>query len=189
MRATTPTLVLAAVLAASACKTVAEDAAAGPDPLSEPATLQAAEVGTIRNLHTFGDIWLAGQPGAEDFALVEDAGIATVINLRKTDEPVGFDVAACVADNDMLYANPAFRSPDELTDELFGELRELLREAPRPLLLHCGSANRVGAVWIPWRVLDKGVELEQAVAEAKEIGLRSPEYEAKARDYVARQGG
>jgi hypothetical protein len=52
--------------------------------------------------------------------------------------------------------------------------------------LHCASANRVGAVWIPFRVLDQGIELEAAVAGAKAIGLETPEYEAKARDYVER---
>jgi ubiquinone/menaquinone biosynthesis C-methylase UbiE len=53
-------------------------------------------------------------------------------------------------------------------------------------MLHCGSANRVGAVWLTYRVLDQGVPIETAIEEAKTIGLRSPEYEAKARDYIHR---
>jgi hypothetical protein len=52
--------------------------------------------------------------------------------------------------------------------------------------LHCGSSNRVGAVWLPWRVLDGGVEVEKAVAEAKPIGLKKAEYEEKALDYIKR---
>jgi len=35
--------------------------------------------------------------------------------------------------------------------------------------------------------LDEGVALEAAVTEAKTIGLKTPEFETKARDYVARK--
>ena len=52
--------------------------------------------------------------------------------------------------------------------------------------MHYASARRVGAVGVPYRVLDGGIALEDAVTEAKTIGLRTPELETKARDYVAR---
>ena len=56
----------------------------------------------------------------------------------------------------------------------------------RPALVHCGSANRVGAVYLPWRVLDGGLSVEDALAEAKVVGLKTPMYETKALDYIKR---
>jgi protein tyrosine phosphatase (PTP) superfamily phosphohydrolase (DUF442 family) len=69
---------------------------------------------------------------------------------------------------------------------VFVEARKQLKAAERPILLHCGSANRVGAVWLPYRVLDAGLAWDAALAEAKTIGLRTPALEAKAMDYVQR---
>ncbi len=40
---------------------------------------------------------------------------------------------------------------------------------------------------IPWRVLDGGIELEDAVKEGKTVGMKNPDYEAKARDYIKRR--
>jgi len=44
----------------------------------------------------------------------------------------------------------------------------------------------VGPFWIVWRTLDGRLPLEEAVAEARTIGLGSAAYEAKARAYVER---
>lgn len=74
-----------------------------------------------------------------------------------------------------------------MTDEVLDRARAELKAAPRPILMHCASANRVGAVWLPYRVLDGGLSWDDAVAEAKVVGLRSAELEAKARDYVERR--
>jgi len=163
-------------------------ACAGSTP-AQDASVVPATCGTIPNLHAFGDVWLAGQPAATDFAAVKEAGVRTVIDLRHEAEHPGFDERAAVLAAGLTYVALPWNGPDELTDAVFERSRELLDGAQRPLLLHCGSANRVGAVWIPWRVLDGGVPLETAVAEAREIGLKTPAYETKARDYVARQGG
>ena len=146
-----------------------------------------AQLGSIGNVHRFGDVWLAGQPRAEDLALAQERGVRTVLNLRHESEIRGFEEPLVVTELGMRYVSLPWNGPDELTDDVFDRARAVLDTAERPLLLHCGSANRVGAVWIPWRVLDGGISVERAVAEAREIGLETPEYEAKAREYVARQ--
>jgi uncharacterized protein (TIGR01244 family) len=151
-----------------------------PEPVA-PATL-----GALPKVHASGGIWLAGQPSADDLALLPELGVKTVINLRPAKEQKDFDESAAVGALGLAYVNVPFGSPAELNDGIFDELRKLLAETEQPFLLHCASANRVGAVWIPFRVLDQGIELETAVAEAKTMGLKTPEYEAMARDYVAR---
>lgn len=151
-------------------------------------TLEPATCGSIARLHRFGDVYLAGQPAATDFEAVREAGVKTVLNLRPPTEQSGFDEGAAVKALGLAYLNLPISGPADLTDEALGKARTLLNNAERPILVHCASANRVGAIWIPWRVLDGGLGIEEAVAEAKTIGLRTPELEARARDYVTRQG-
>src|SRR6185436_8007108 len=48
--------------------------------------------------------------------------------------------------------------------------------AAGPILLHCGSANRVAGVWAAMEV-QRGKSYEEALAEARKIGLTSPAVE------------
>jgi uncharacterized protein (TIGR01244 family) len=150
-------------------------------------TLEPYTCGSIQRLHTYGGVFLASQPAPEDFAQAKAGGVRTVINLRRDDEQPGFDERAHVEGLGLAYAQVPFNSEAELTDAVFDRGRELLESAERPILLHCASANRVGALWLPWRVLDGGLSVEAALAEAKTVGLKSPAYEAKALDYIARK--
>ena len=99
----------------------------------------------------------------------------------------GFDERRVVEDLGLAYLHLPWNGPGELSDAVFDSAREMLNTAQRPILLHCSSANRVGAVWLPWRVLDGGVSYEHALVEAKVVGLKNPLYEAMARDYIQRQ--
>lgn len=149
--------------------------------------LEPYECGSITRMHTVGGVFLASQPKAADLEQAKHGGIRTVVNLRHASEMPEFDEAQAVSDLGMHYVSLPWQGAAELTDDVFDRARKVLATAERPLLVHCASANRVGAVWIPYRVLDDGVELEAAVAEARTIGLKTPEFEAKARDYVARK--
>lgn len=55
----------------------------------------------------------------------------------------------------------------------------------QPVYIHCGSANRVGAVWLVKRVMQDGWSVDRATAEAKAIGLTAPGLEKFALEYVA----
>jgi uncharacterized protein (TIGR01244 family) len=148
--------------------------------------LEPYECGTITRLHTYGGVFLASQPKPEDFEQAKKGGVKTVINLRHEAEIKEFNEPETVTNLGLRYINLPWDGPDELTDQVFDESRKLLNNTERPILLHCSSANRVGAVWLAWRALDGGLSVEEAAAEAKVVGLKSPPYEEKARDYVAR---
>jgi uncharacterized protein (TIGR01244 family) len=149
--------------------------------------LAPATCGKIARLHRLADVYLAGQPSPEDLAEAKKLGIKTVINLRPDAENKAFNEREAVEAAGLAYVHIPFAGPDEATDAVFGEARKQLKAAERPILLHCGTANRVGAVWLPYRVLDNGIAYDAALAEAKTIGLRNPALEAKAKDYVVRQ--
>lgn len=156
----------------------AEDHVAAADELT-PCTC-----GSISRLHTLNGIYLAGQPTPGDFAQARKDGVKTVINLRHPTEIKEFNEEQVVEAEGLHYVSIPFKEPAELTDAVFEAVRHKLKTAPRPILMHCGSANRVGAVWLPYRVLDGGLTYEEALAEAKIVGLKSSDYENTARAYI-----
>ncbi len=145
-----------------------------------------AQCGSITQLHSYGSVLLASQPESADFALLQQRGVKTVINLRRPTELKDFDEMQVVESAGMVYVNLPIGGPEDLNDALFDSLRAQLKTAARPIFLHCASANRVGAVWLPYRVLDGGLSYEVALAEAKTVGLGSSALEAKAREYIER---
>jgi len=175
-------VLLYSLAACNTPKTASEQAAVG-----QSGSLESVSIGDIRNVHKLDDIWFAGQPAAEDILILNGAGIKSVLNLRHAAEHKDLDEKQIVQSIDMNYVNVPFSGQAQLTDEVFDAVRNELRTAERPLFFHCASANRVGATWLPYRVLDEAVDFEQALREAKEIGLRSPGYLQRAREYIAAQ--
>lgn len=153
-------------------------------PAPGPPVVEAAQLAAVPNVHVFGDIATAGQPAADDFGPIVAAGYRSVLNLRHAEELQGLDEAGLATSLGLEYVSVPWNGLEQLTDDVFDRCRAVLETAERPLFVHCGSANRVGAVWIPWRVLDEGASFEEALAEAKTIGLRTPGYEERAREYI-----
>lgn len=140
----------------------------------------------IRNVHQLDDIYLAGQPSEEGLQTAKAEDIRTVVSLRHANEMTDFDEPKAVEEAGLTYVHLPWNGEGELTDNVFQKARELFAWAERPMLMHCGSANRVGALWVPWRVLGGNIGLEDVMAEAKIIGLKSTAYEQKAREYISR---
>lgn len=131
----------------------------------------------------------AAQPSGEHLGNMAEAGYRAVLDLRTPEEPRGLDESEAVRDAGMEYVNIPV-SPDTLDDETFGRFRELMNDpGRRPILVHCSSANRVGALLMPYLTLDEGRSTEEAARIARQIGLRSDELEQKARQYARSNGG
>ena len=146
--------------------------------------LEPYECGSVKRLHTLGGVFLASQPSADDFKLAASSGVKTVVNLR-TDGELDWDEKSVVEGLGMTYHHVPFRAPETLTEEVLDETRRLLSASDnKPLLLHCASANRVGAIWLAHRVLDQGVSYEDAMAEARTVGLKMPGYESRVDAYI-----
>ena len=151
--------------------------------------LEACEIGAIPNLHRFGRIFLAGQPSLADFGAAQELeNVRTVINLRTESEMTDSGQEATLKRLKIEYHHLPFAAPETLTDEVFDATRKLVSDRKNlPLILHCKSANRVGAIWLVHRVLDGQQSYEQALAEAKQVGLRFAPYEQKAKAYIDRE--
>ena len=118
----------------------------GDEKKKVPPKLESCELGSTYNVHRFGKIYLAGQPSQDDFQLAKKEGIKTVINLRP-DSEMQWNEKDFLKSVELEYHHIPFREPESLKDKVFDDIRKLLRDKKKqPVILHCASANRVGAI-------------------------------------------
>ena len=114
-------------------------------------------------------------------------GFKSVINLRLASEAnANIELNAAHARSLRLnYIHIPFNAQQPEPRVLDEFLAAIANKANQPAYVHCGSANRVGAVWLAKRVLQDGWTIEKATEEAKLIGLRSEPLEKFALSYIA----
>jgi uncharacterized protein (TIGR01244 family) len=140
------------------------------NPESTPSALQLA------NLHKpEPGVYTAGhlQPG--DIAHLRAAGIRHVINLTLDSETPGFDEAAAVRSAGIAYDNLPIAGPQDLIRENVQVFDRFVSGSPGPLLVHCASSNRVGAMAALRAAWINGKPVEEAIAEGRAWGLESLE--------------
>lgn len=178
-------LVATATLAAPAAAT--SSSRPRPTPVADSSAIVAMLAGVTNGACPVPGVATGGQPAAAHLQALAKGGFHTVLDLRTSEEARGFDEPVTAKRAGLRYESVPFM-PATLGDAQFDRVREVLRRTDgRGVFVHCASANRVGAVMVPWLVLDRGWTLDRALALAKTNGLRSPEMEAKARDYVSRK--
>lgn len=128
----------------------------------------------------------AGQPTEQHLNRLAEAGYKTVVDLRTPEEtPRPDEWGMVVRRAGMEYVNIPVGHID-IDNETFDRFRELMRDGGRrPMLVHCSSANRVGALLIPYLILDEGRTPEKARKIATGVGLRSNRLERAAFSYVS----
>ncbi len=136
--------------------------------------------------------FLMTQPDGVQVTMLKTAGVSKLVNFRKAAEHANYDEAGAAKSADIEYCNLPYAGPQELNDELLDQARAAIRDTEKDgksAALHCRTGNRVGPGWAAYRVLDRGVPLAQALAEARAIGTHDPLMESKTRDYVRRRSG
>ena len=125
-----------------------------------------------------------GATSPEAITELKRRGFTSIINFRTESEDgatVEAGIQAALA-ADLKYFHMPFRTPTKETTDEF--LKVVSDPANQPVFIHCGSANRVGGMWLIKRVKLDGWDVEAATAEAETIGLRSPTLKEFALDYV-----
>lgn len=161
-------------------------------PPDDPTDRNTRLVGLARELVNgacpLPDVVTGGQPTAELLARAAAAGARTVLDLRGEDERRDFDEGEEVRRRGMEYVNIPV-AYDALGTEEFDRFRALMQDAERrPVLVHCASANRVGALLLPYLVLDEGRDREEAFELACAVGLRHPGIAEAAFRYLDERG-
>jgi len=112
-----------------------------------------------------------GQPDQKALEIFADSGYVAVIDLRTAEEDRGLDdEEAAVKAQGMEYISLPVDGASGVTFENSSKLEQYLASFEGPVVVHCGSGNRVGAL-LALRQSQKGDDDETAIAYGKESGL------------------
>ncbi len=123
----------------------------------------------------FADVATAGQPSPEQLRDARARGFKRIVNLRPHSEPIGYDEAALAAELGLDYVNIPIAGPGDLTPEKARVLNSALQGAGGPVLVHCASSNRVGALLALRAQQLHGQTAEEALAIGRAGGLKAME--------------
>jgi len=116
---------------------------------------------------------VGGQPTREQLEQLAAAGYRTVVNLRTAGERGELaDEEAIVTELGMHYILLPIGGADDLTEQnarLYGEAAGNPTESP--VLVHCASGNRVGALIAIHAAFVEGLPADQALALGERAGL------------------
>lgn len=120
------------------------------------------------NFHTVvpGQVYRSGQMSAGDFShYIQAYGIKSILNLRGENPTTSWHQTeiATAAKLNVAHYDRSLGSSTPLTLEQMDELVNLLRDAPKPILIHCnGGADRSGLVSALYCYALAGETAEQA---------------------------
>ena len=137
-------------------------------PSSQPG-VDLQNVGDIRVAQPLNGITSAGQPDEAAFKVFADSGYAAVIDLRTNGEERGLDEQVVVERLGMDYVSLPIGG-DGISFDNARVLDKLLSGYDRPVLVHCASGNRVGAL-LALRASLNGADDAAAIELGKQGGL------------------
>ena len=128
--------------------------------------------GVMNLRHPSSTLYVSGQPKPEAFAEFARAGVKNVISLRPPQETPGFDEAEIVAKAGMAYYNIPIRGAVDLTRDNMQKLDALLGKIGKePVLIHCSSSNRVGALMALRAAWVQKASVEDALKTGERYGI------------------
>jgi uncharacterized protein (TIGR01244 family) len=121
------------------------------------------------------DVFVAGQPTERGLREMKALGVTTVVNLRTPEEMsrVGFDEAALASQLGMKYVYLPVRGDATFpySPETVAKFARALQSADGRVLLHCTVAWRASHLWAAYLIQERGVPVEDALANARAINL------------------
>ena len=151
---------------------------------------QSLQADVPRMLCVSDSLATGGQPSDQAFSKLAANGFRSVLNLRTATEGVDLEKErALVEQAGMRYINIPVTGSAPKAEQAEEFIRAVRDSANHPMLIHCGSANRVGAFMMIYRVVEQGWDEAKAEEEAVRIGLRSEELKKFAKEYIARTKG
>ena len=119
-------------------------------------------------------LYTAGQPSAAALQQAAAAGVTTLIDLRQPDEARGFDETAAAEHLGLRYVRIPVAGAAGLTEANAQALRTALAQSQGPVLLHCASGNRAGALLALLQARE-GASVEDALTFGRAAGMTSLE--------------
>ena len=120
----------------------------------------------------------AGQPDEKALKVFADNGYVAVIDIRTAGEDRGVDEAAVVQGLGMDYVQMPVGGRSGITFENAEKLNQLLDLYDEPVLVHCGSANRVGALFALSEYRESG-DVDKALEAGRAAGMTRMEEQVR----------
>lgn len=131
--------------------------------------------------------WITGgQPSEQQLKSFKAAGGEVVVDNRDSMEPRPFDEPATARALGLEYIVVPIVHGAVSVDTMKQMHATLKKLEGRKALLHCSSGNRTSAALIPYLMIDKKMEQDDAVDVAMRGGLRSAELMELAVEYARR---
>ncbi|HSG59527.1 MAG TPA: sulfur transferase domain-containing protein [Woeseiaceae bacterium] len=135
------------------------------------AYLDVAEVSAGAEPRPVGGLTAAGQPDEAAFEAFAEAGYVAVVDMRAPDEDRGLeDEQGLVEALGLDYIAFPIASEEEIDFESAARLDALLESYDGPVLVHCASSNRVGAL-LALRESLRGADDDTALGYGRAAGL------------------
>lgn len=152
----------------------------------------AISAGMAESIHELGvsnasipadGLLCAGQLSQEQMDALSAMGFASFVSLRRpTEKGAGWEEAHAAAGGIDFQRLP-IAGADGVTEEAAMELSDVMANAKRPMVLYCGSSNRVGALLALKAHKVESMPADEAIEFGKSAGLKS--LEPKVRGLIA----
>ncbi len=130
---------------------------------------QVSDSGYIINYYKLNEeIATSGSINKQGIQWLSDNKFKTIIDLRTPKEGTKLELKA-VQKLKMAYINIPIEG-GYISEEQVSHFKETLQRSQRPILIHCASGNRVGALWAKY-LLSKDVPKEEALKVGRKIGM------------------
>jgi len=145
-------------------------AVAGTTWAAEPTGEQEA-ASLLRNGRVPVDgVLTGGQPTPEQFGAIREAGYETILNIR-TEGETGNTSREAVEAMGFTYLELPIGGAPALNEANVRAFADLLEEARGPVVVHCGSGNRVGALFALKAFWIDGQSAEESLALGSAAGM------------------
>ncbi|HEX4562535.1 MAG TPA: rhodanese-like domain-containing protein [Gemmatimonadales bacterium] len=146
-------------------------------------------VGDVSNAYELAEGFVTGgQPQAAHLAALKQAGCQVLLDLREAMEERPYRVPDAVTAAGLEYINLPVGHGAQ-SDETFTKVREQVRSlmGKKSTYCCCNSGNRVGAALLPYLMLDRGMDEDEATMVAMKMGMRNAELMESALEYAHKQ--
>jgi uncharacterized protein (TIGR01244 family) len=131
-----------------------------------------------------------GQPTSDDLQQAAQEGYKSVLNLRSLQEDGALrDEQRHAEAAGLHYVNLPVR-PDTLSQEQADQIMAQIKQLPKPLLVHCKSGLRSGAMALMYVAICEGLNAEAAMEKGRKMGLNcesSPQVKQFFQEYVSQR--
>ena len=157
--------------------------------LAAPVLLDTTGMFQARIARVGDDIFVAGQPTEKALRDLAAQGVTTVVNLRTPEEmtrSVKFDEPALVSQLGLKYVYLPVRggAPYPYAPETVTKFSQAVRESKGKVLLHCTVGWRASHLWAAYLIAERGVPVEDALANARAINLGDDDHRMPGRQPV-----